>query len=166
MYISVIRNKDVKEIRTLIQNFSSRYIQDVKNFSNIASEYGLISPEASENLIRLLKKWQACRPSSVQEDVLSILKSIHEDYKTIELIDLRNICYATPKEIAAISRIWSILVGKICSNRTIAEVAASKTFLIITNGRIGPALDSNARIVMNLPRIQTSEDYISLYCGF
>lgn len=162
MHINVLRNRDVKEIRSLIQNFSFRYIHDVKNFSVTASEYGLISLEASENLIKLLKKWQACRPSSVQEDVLSILKSIHEDYKTIELIDLRNICYATPNEITAITRIWSTLVGKLCFNRTIAEVAASKTFLIITNGRIGPALDSNARRVLNIPRIQKSEDYISL----
>jgi hypothetical protein len=92
----------------------------------------------------------------------SILKSINEDFKTIERIDLRNVCHATPKEIAAIRRIWSTFVGKICSNRPIAEVAASKTILIITNGRIGPALDSNARVVMNLPRIKTSEDYVSL----
>jgi len=159
MKIEFLRNKQKEEVRDLIQGFSFRYVTDLNDFAKSSKQYGFISPETAEHLHQLLRKWQACRPSSVNKDLLPLLMELDADLTTIATIDLRNIRHASSKQREAIARIWSTLINQICENRQLAEVATSKTILILTNGRLGPALDSKVRDTLSISRIQNSDDY-------
>lgn len=162
MKVEFLRNKRREEIRTLIQGFSLRYVPDLGDFATTTAHYGLISRQTAEHLCRLLRKWQACRPSAVRKDLLSLLTHLAADFTTIATVDIRTIRHASSNVRTAIDRIWLVLISQICNNRQMTEVAASKAMLILTNGRLGPALDSNARAVLRLPRIRSSDDYLTL----
>ena len=122
----------------------------------------LFHQQTADHLRQLLRKWQACRPQAVRREVLPLLRHLNEDFRIIETLDVRNIRNADPDEIAAISRIWDSLIGQLCVNREIADIATSKAIHILTTGRIGPALDSNARKVLKILRVYSSEEYLSL----
>ena len=162
MKVEFLRDKQSEEIGVLIQGFSLRYVTDLSDFATTTAHYGLTSPQTAEHLCRLLRKWQACRPSAVRKDLLPLLTHLAADFTTIATVDLRTIGHASSNVRAAITRIWLTLISQICNNRQMAEVAASKAMLILTNGLLGPALDSNARAVLRLPRIRSSDDYFTL----
>jgi len=162
MNVNVLKNQSSNEVRALIKGFSSRYITDVNDFGNIVSSFGFVSSQTADHLRQLLRKWQACRPQAVRREVLPLLRHLNEDFRIIETLDVRNIRNADPDKIAAISRIWDSLIGQLCVNREIADIATSKAIHILTTGRIGPALDSNARKVLKIPRVYSSEEYLSL----
>lgn len=161
MKVEFLQNKQTGEVRDLIQGFSLRYVTDLSDFAKTIARYGPDSRQTAKHLCRLLRKWQACRPSAVRKDLLPLLTHLAADFATIATVDLRTIRHASSDVRAAITRIWSALISQIC-NRQMAEVAASKAMLILTNGRLGPALDSNARKVLRLPRIRSSDDYLTL----
>ena len=161
MKVEFLRNKKIQEVKALILGFSPHYATDVRNFAATTTRYGITSPQAEKHLCRLLRKWKACRPSTVRKDLLPILTHLYPDFMTITTVNLRTIRDDLNVR-AAITRIWSTLTSQICNNRQISEVATSKAILILTNGRLGPALDSNARGALNLPRIRSSDDYFAL----
>lgn len=161
MEIEFLRNKQREKVANLIQGFSIRYVTDLKNFATTTEHYGLISPQTAKQLCRLIGKWHGCRPSPVSKNLLPLLTDLDADLKAIATIDLRSILRASSNEMEAISQIWSSLMNQICDNKPQSEVAASKAMLILTNGRLGPALDSNARKSLRLPRIQSSGDYLA-----
>ncbi len=162
MKVEFLRTKQVDEIKGLISGFSSRYATDLKDFTVTTKKYGFASQQTADHLCRILRKWQACRPSRVNNNLLPLFIQLAPDFATIKSLNLRNIRHASPKENIAITRIWSALTNQICNNREMADVAASKTLLILTNGQLGPALDSNARKILGLSRIQSPEDYLTL----
>lgn len=162
MKIEFLRNKQKEEVRAIIEGFSLRYVKDLQDFATITKQCGIISSQSANDLSRLLRKWKACRPSSARKDILPLLTELNTDLTIISTIDLRNIRQASSNEREAIGRIWSTLINHICDKRKLTEVAPSKAILILTNGRLGPALDSNARTVLKLPRIWSSDEYLTL----
>jgi len=138
MKVEFLRDKQSEEVGALIQGFSLRYVTDLGDFATTTAHYGLISPQTAEHLCRLLRKWQACRPSAVRKDLLSFLAHLAADFTTIVTVDIRIIRHASSNARIAIARIWLALISQICNNRQMAEVAASKAMLILTNGRLGP----------------------------
>ncbi len=162
MKVEFLRTKQIEEVRDLIHGFSHRYITDIKDFVTTTESCGFSSTESAEHLSRLLRKWQACRPSAVHKNLLPIITQLASDFETISNLNIRNIDNASPNEKEAIRRIWSLLISQICNNREIADVAASKAIHILTKGQLGPALDSNARKKLGLPRIRSSEEYLNI----
>ena len=161
MKIEFLRNKQREEVAGLIQGFSLRYVKDLNDFAMVTKQYGLISSQAAKKLRRLIGKWAACRPDKVNTDFLPLLTELDADLTTIATIDLRSVRHASSNERDAIGRIWSVLINQTC-NKQLAEIAASKAILILTNGRLGPGLDSNARTMLKLQRIYRSDDYLTL----
>ena len=162
MKIEFLRNKNEEEIRTLFCGFSQRYLKDIHYFKKTTDKFGLISPQSAMDLSLLLKKWTACRPSSVNTDILPLLKELEADLTTISDLDLRNIRGASPNEKEALTRIWSKLINGLCVPKKLSGVAPSKAILILTNGRLGPALDSHARAVLGLPEIVSVVEYFTI----
>jgi len=162
MKIEFLRNKNEEEVRALILGFSCKYRYDLHQFTNTTNKFGLISNQSAMNLSDLLKKWTACRPSSVSENILPLLKELEADFITISELDLRNIRKASLNEKDAINQIWSKLINLVCVPKKLTGVAPSKVILIVTNGRLGPALDSHARAVLGLSEISTATQYLSI----
>ncbi len=162
MKVEFIGNKHIDEVRNLIHGFSHRYVTDIKDFVITTESYRFSSTETADHLSRLLRKWQACRPSAVHKNLLPLISQLAQDFETISNLNIRNIEHASLNEKEAIKHIWSVLINQICNNREIADVAASKAILILTKGQLGPALDSNARKKLRVPRIRNSEDYLNL----
>jgi hypothetical protein len=150
MKIEFLRNKNEEEVRALISGFARSYCYDLHHFANTNSEYGLASHEAAMALADLLKKWTACRPVSISTDLQPILKDLETEFTMISGLDLRNLRNASANEKGAIDHIWSKLTNELCKPKKLTGVAPSKAMLIITNGRLGPALDSRARAVLGL----------------
>jgi hypothetical protein len=150
MKIEFLRNKNEEEVRALISNFARSYRYDLHQFAKTNNEFGLGSCESAISLSVLLKKWTACRPSFVSTNLQQILKELETDFTTISGLDLRNLRYASVNEKGAIDHIWSKLTNQLCKPKKLTGVAPSKVMLIVTNGRLGPALDSQARAVLGL----------------
>jgi hypothetical protein len=162
MKIEFLRNKKSEEVKRLIEGFSHRYVADLNNFALTIEQYSFTSPQAANHLNKLLRKWRGCRPKSARKDRLPLLKLLDKDFKSISQIDLRNFRHISPFERITISRIWSELQNQICDVKKSTAVAPSKAMLILTNGRLGPALDSNVRKSLKLPKVLSPDDYISL----
>ena len=162
MKVEFLQNKQIQKVSTLIQGFALRYVMDLNDFVRTTEYYGRTSLKTAEHLCQLLKKWKACRPSPYNKDLLPLLKLIDSDLAIVETVNLRTIQDAPLNIKMAIKRIWLTLNSKLCENRQIAEIAASKAMLILTNGKLGPALDSNVRKALKLQRIHCPNDYLAL----
>jgi hypothetical protein len=162
MKIEFLRNKRRQEVQALIQGFSSDYCYDLHSLSKITEKYGTFSPQSSKALIQLLNKWTACRPSRTNKEILPLLIDLNSDLRTISNLDLRNIRQASSNEKEALDRIWSELFNRICIPKKLTGVAPSKAILILTNGRLGPALDSNTRARLGLQDIVSSVQYVTI----
>ena len=162
MKIEFLRNKRKEEVRVLIQGFSSDYCYDLHFFTKITEKYGTFSPQSAEALSQLLNKWTACRPSRTNKDLLPLLIDLNSDLKTISNLDLRNIRQVSLNEKEAIDRIWLKLFNRICIPKKLTGVAPSKAILILTNGRLGPALDSKTRKTLGLQDIVSSVQYLTI----
>jgi hypothetical protein len=165
MKINFLRNKKSEEVKQLIEGFSHRYVADLNNFALTIEQYSFTSPQTANHLNKLLRKWSGCRPKSARKDRLHLLKLLDTDLKSISHVDLRNIQNISPYERLAISRIWSQLQTQICDAPKSTAVAPSKAMLILTNGRLGPALDSNARKTLKLPKTLNPDEYLSFLCA-
>ncbi len=162
MKIEYLRNKTEEEVRASILGFSRNYRYDLHHFTNTTNKFGLISHQSAMSLSGLLKKWTACRPSSVSKNILPLLNELEADFTTISGLDLRNIRKASLNEKDALNQIWSKLVNLVCVPKKLTGVAPSKVILIVTNGKLGPALDSHARAVLGLPEINTAAQYLTI----
>lgn len=137
------------EIRERLDGFDRRYAEDWSHWSSLMETTGPSTPDAIRMLDRLLRKWQALRPNpyrtAVGENGLDqVLQG------TLPLIDSLgdlDLCRSELKADGAertLARLWDVLL-ELPARGHAGCVGISKVVMLLTAGRLGPALDSFVR---------------------
>lgn len=150
-----IAHLTVKQFQYKINRFDQTYVQDwntwfqaLKVQQNVASEFG-----------RTLRRWQACRPNRMrrtQQEALhdapfleDLIAQSNQFIQVLQNFDIRHKAALNRKACHALEQLWNIFQnlsyhGRARNGRA-GVVGISKAVLLLTEGRVGPALDSKVR---------------------
>ncbi|MEY2343258.1 hypothetical protein AB4090_14295 [Acidithiobacillus sp. IBUN Pt1247-S3] len=131
-----------------VQGFAQRYVQDWNTW--LAA-----TPSTRPDLFgRILRKWQATRPNSMRrlKDQAShappflddLLMSAGEPIATLEDLDVRAIRDRSTDQEKALCDLWRIF-EQLPTTGTASCVGITKAVLLLTDGKLGPAFDSQVR---------------------
>ena len=169
--MSGIRNLTIGQLRQRILGFDRSYANDWNAWldvrrnqpGNIAMEFG-----------RVLRRWQACRPNRMrrcradanhkQPYLDDLLSRSREALAHFDAFELRN-ADAIDQEIERIlTKLWNIFQYLSFSGRArdglAGIVGISKAVLLLTEGRIGPAFDSEVRRKLGTGSILTPAAWV------
>jgi hypothetical protein len=163
VFIDVIRRKTPAEVREAVDSFAERYVEDWEAW--LAA-----TPERRPILFgQILRKWQATRPLAMRrtkgeavheppflEDLLGAARGPLSRLGDLTLDTIRA---RTPSQEKALVRLWEIFRGLTTTEHARA-VGITKAILLLTDGRIGPAFDSQVREQLGVRSPATSGEWI------
>ena len=163
--IEAIRNKTPREIETAVRGFALRYVQDWDGW--------LAAPQDTRQILfgRILRKWQATRPLAMRRlkqeayheapFLDDLLESAAEPLRVLGPLTLLTIAYRTPAEEVSLSELWSIF-SHLPTSGSASCVGITKAILLLTDGRIGPAFDSQVRRRLGVVRLGTCREWLQI----
>jgi hypothetical protein len=152
-----IANMTVAQFQDKINGFRQIYVthwnvwlQALQAQQNVASTFG-----------QILRRWQACRPNKMRrtqqeahhsrpflEDLL--LQSNHH-IQALQNFDIRKQASLNSEAYHALEQLWNIFQHLCYGPNQKGIVIISKAVLMLTEGRVGPAFDSNLQRVFFKP---------------
>jgi hypothetical protein len=145
----------VEQFQDKIRRFDQAYVQDwnawcqtLRAQQNVASKFG-----------KILRRWQACRPNRMrrtqqeaQHDppfLENLIVQSNEYIQVLQNFDIRRQASLNREACRALEQLWNIFQN-LCyhgraRNGLAGVVGISKAVLLLTEGRVGPAFDSNVR---------------------
>jgi hypothetical protein len=165
MAIEVLRNMTPAEVRHAVDGFSARYVADW--------DLWLAAPPTARprRFGEILRRWQATRPKPMRrirveadhgapflEDLLdrAVKPVLVLGDKTVATIGRRSI-----QEDDALRALWDIF-SHLSETGLASCVGITKSVLLVTDGRIGPALDSSVRAELGVARAETCRDWLEI----
>jgi len=170
----VIGNLDIIEFRNLIARFDQKYIKDWDRWlASLDNE-----AKKTDQFGRVLRSWQAFRPNVMRrpkdkadheapylETIIANTEPYIECFKNYDLGEGR--CF-TAEERDALSELWKELQQlsfegkrKTKRNGLAGVVGISKAALLLTEGAIGPAFDSQVRKKLCVSELTNARQWIS-----
>jgi hypothetical protein len=151
-----------------IRRFKRQYVREWKVWLEVSACLDVpgtrfIPDGVSEQFGKLLWSWRACGRSQRPRCAEELSKTLHKSLSfTQGLIgsDLRSLASPPDSLRVLIEGLWYVFRGGICKD--IAwEVAISKSILLTTRGRIGPAFDSNVQSRLGIHSILDADSFVS-----
>ncbi len=156
--MSGIANLTVLEFQNKINGFRQIYVQNwdewrqaLRAQQNVASTFG-----------RILRRWQACRPNTmrrIQQEARhsapfleNLLLQSNQHIQELQNFDIRLQVSFSWAACKALEQLWNIFQDLCYGPAQKGVVAISKAVLLLTEGRVGPAFDSNIQRVFFKPR--------------
>ena len=143
--------------------FSARYVTDWNQWLEVRSR------DRPELFGVILRRWQATRPRPMRRIRIEathmppyledLLESARRPVRTLGDLTVTAIGRRTARQDAALSTLWDLFTG-LTSVEWATCVGITKAVLLVTNGRIGPAFDSNVQARLGLPKPVTSHEWI------
>lgn len=166
-----IANLTIEQFQARIRRFDQSYVQDWDQWCNsftcgndVAIQFG-----------RVLRRWQACRPNRMRRArseggheapfLEDLIDEASPHIQTLQQFDIRTDASFTTDVNTTLSRLWGIFQdlsyhGRARNGRA-GIVGISKATLLLTEGRIGPALDSNVRNHLGIQEPKNILEWIS-----
>jgi len=165
MTVEAIRNKTVEQVRDDVDSFSARYIEDWNVWINA-------NFDARLHLFgRILRKWQATRPLAMRrlkaeakhgppylDDLLELAAPPLCALADLTVVTIAN---RTTEQNNALATLWTIFL-RLPTSGDASCVGITKAILLLTNGKIGPALDSQVRNKLGVNRPLTCRNWIQI----
>jgi hypothetical protein len=122
----------------------------------------------------VLRRWQACRPNRMrrprgeaQHDppyLEDLVIEANPSVLALREFDMSVAATFTPLAQLALERLWGIF-ERLCyhgrsRNGLAGVVGISKAVLLLTEGRVGPAFDSNVRRNLGIPTPENAREWI------
>jgi hypothetical protein len=161
----MLAEKTPEDVAARMAGFSMNYVRDWETW--LATD----GPSKVRKFGKILRKWQATRPYPMRR---SRDESDHAPPFLEDLIDeaspylsltrdatVANICSRSLSETEALISLWHIF-ARLPQREHASCVGRSKAIMLLTNGRIGPALDSNVRRQLKIPRITDGGEWVEL----
>ncbi len=165
MPIAAIRNKTPAQLRADVDGFAARYVQDWEDWLRMGSEGRPVL------FGRILRKWQATRPLPMRRPreeaqpwapVLDdLLEAAAEPLRVVAGCSVLTISERTPEQTEAFQMLWAIF-ARLPSSGVASCVGITKALLLLTEGRIGPALDSRVRAKLGVARPADSAEWLGI----
>ena len=165
MRICVIAEKTPAQVAETLLGFSTDYRRDWEAWLTTsedrkASEFG-----------RILRKWQATRPYPMRRPrseakhpppfLDDLIEEAKPHLQAIRDLTLANMHRPTDPQVSALMALWQLFTN--LSFRGQAScVGITKAVMLLTDGRLGPALDANVRRGLRIPRIYEPNKWILL----
>jgi hypothetical protein len=161
--IEVLRNKTPQQVHDDVNGFAVRYVQDWDKWLVACGE------ARPELLGRILRKWQATRPLAMrrlrqeaQHDAPfldDLLRFSSEPIHALEGLSVLTIANRTSVQDKALTTLWEIFL-QLPKSGVASCVGITKAVLLLTDGRIGPAFDSQVRKKLGVPPPVTCREWI------
>jgi len=148
-----IANLTIEQFQDKIDHFDQAYVRDwnawcqaLRAKQNVASKFG-----------EILRRWQACRPNRMrrtqQEEqhdppfLENLIVQSTQYIQALQNFDIRRQAALNGEVCLALEQLWNIFqnlsyYGRV-RNGLAGVVGISKAVLLLTEGRVGPAFDSN-----------------------
>ena len=165
MSITALRNKTPQQIKKDLNSFSKEYVTDWDSWLDV---------EDSERWYlfgKILRSWQATRPKKMRRlrneaqheppYLDDLLRKAKPHVESISQLTLQNFHKITPVQHKALCKLWAIF-EQLPVNGTASCVGITKAVMLLTNGRIGPALDSQVRLNLGVAKPTNPKDWIIL----
>jgi hypothetical protein len=165
MQISIVSEMTLEELAQAIRGFQKEYVTHWEDW--LATPV----PERASAFGSILRKWQAGRPRTMRRTrgdgrheapfLEDLIAQAQQHLDALQDIRTPNLRAMQPFHRSALHALWDVF-RNLTLERPATEVGISKAVLLLTNGRIGPAFDSNVRERLGIDRIQSPEDWISV----
>lgn len=168
MTIIAIRRVTREEFRAAVDGFDRRYARDW-------DAWLAVEPSARARLFgRILRKWNATRPKTMRrirseaihgapflEDLPELAV---EPLERLNDLTVLTVADRTARQSRALADLWT-LFSSLPSDGTASCVGITKAVLLLTNGRIVPAFDSNVRRQIGAGRPETCTAWVGILEG-
>lgn len=163
MPIEAIRHQTPSQIAAAVNGFAVRYVEDWDAW--VAAHQ-----DARPQLFgRILRKWQATRPVAMRRlraeaehtapFLDDLLESAAQPIRALTGLTVQTIARRTPAQDKALARLWAIL-SRLPTSGVASCVGITKAVLLLTDGRIGPAFDSQVRRKLEVGRPATYREWL------
>jgi len=154
-----------QQVHERVAGFARRYVADWEEW--------LATPTESRvaKLGSILRKWQATRPYTMRrsrdagrhdppflEDLIAQAQPYLDRISDLTMRDLQDI---GPAQEGAMRGLWRVF-RHLSLERPASCVGISKAVLLLTDGRIGPSLDSRVRAGLRIERVDSAREWIAL----
>ena len=163
--VRILLTKTSEEVTAAIAGFSSKYVDDWTLWLGIPFE------ERPAGLGKLLRKWQATRPHKMRrcrdeadhaepflDDLVNDAAPVICDLKELNLTTFGRI---GKEQLAGLASLWTIFQQLPLRGKA-SCVGITKAVMLLTDGSIGPALDSHVRKNAVIKKPQTAEAWIKV----
>lgn len=169
--IRAIRDKTPSEVASALDRFAPAYLRDW-------DEWLAAPPAARPELFgRILRRWQATRPLAMRriaaeathgppflDDLFEFAASPSGPVSILGDLTVLKVGDRTDHQDRALTELWNLFSG-LTTTRSASCVGISKAVLLLTDGRIGPALDSQVRTRLGISRPATAASWIGVLEG-
>lgn len=163
MRIEVLRNMTPEQVRTAVDGFSAEYAAHWESW--LATP-----PKARARTFgEILRKWQAARPKPMRRIraeshheapfLEDLLDRAAEPVLVLREKDALTIGRRSIQEDNALRALWEVF-SHLTQLGTASCVGITNSVLLVTDGRIGPAFDSN--VAKKIGRPETRRDWLDL----
>jgi hypothetical protein len=164
MPINVLRNKTPQQVYDDVNGFAQRYVQDWRRW--LAAP-----PPARPRLFgEILRNWRATRPNPMRRlraqarhgppFLDDLLARSEAPIATLGNLDVRAVRHRTDPENQALSNLWEIFLH-LPSRNFATCMGITKAILLLTDGRLGPAFDSNVRHNLQIAQPTTCATWVA-----
>lgn len=165
MRIRMLAEKKPEDVAARIAGFSMGYVRDWETW--LATD----GPSMARKFGEILRKWQATRPYPMRRSraegghappfVDDLIEEASPHLSLTRDTTVANIHSRPPSEIEALVSLWHIF-ARLPQREHASCVGRSKAIMLLTQGRIGPALDSNVRRHLGIRRTTSGAEWIEL----
>lgn len=164
--IDVLRKKTPTEVRRAVSGFADKYTLDWE----LWLETGFTERPAL--FAKTLGKWQAVRPKALRRVrarrhehrppyIEDLLESAEPHLNTLAGFCVGRVKAPTRREQRALAGLWSVF-AKLPQRGQGSCVGITKAVLLLSNGRIGPALDSRVRSQLGCRHVGSAVEWVEL----
>jgi hypothetical protein len=149
--MSGIAGLSVEQFQEKIRGFKQDYVRDWNTWchalqaqQNVASKFG-----------ETLRRWQACRPNTTRRTqqeaqhgppfIENLLLQSNQHIHALHNFDIRRQAALNGEACLVLEQLWNIFLNLCYGQAQKGVVVISKAVLLLTEGRVGPAFDSNVR---------------------
>jgi hypothetical protein len=173
-HITFLAQMSPDEVRAAITQFSTKYKGDWKQWTN--KYQSSLPPESliASKFGSILRKWQAARPRPMRRPsseavhappyLEDLLTEAWPHLKAMGNHSVREIRMATPQQTEALLALWDIF-RNLTSQGKATCVGITKSVLLLTEGRIGPAFDSTVRYRLRIGQPSSGKAWIEDLCS-
>lgn len=160
MAITALSRMSPHEVHDAVAGFSPEYVSDWQEW---------VARPDPETFGQILRRWQATRPEPMRRTrreaqhpppfLDDLLARSEPALEALAELNVTTIVTRSPGQERALLDLWD-LFSRLTVTKLATCVGISKAVMLLTNGRIGPALDSRVRAATGVARPTTSGQWI------
>lgn len=165
MQIRVVSEMTPRELAQAVNGFRKKYVSHWEDWLNTPAS------DRVRKFGTILRKWRATRPHKMRNTrdeaeheapfLDDLIGHAQPHLGVLEDITLTSIHDILPPQRNAMHELWNIF-RQLTISGSASCVGISKAVLLLTDGRIGPAFDSNVRDRLSIDHIENPTDWITV----